>query len=117
MLSAVSALPLGELVRYWWAFVTKGPPLATLEGVNEMHGEILGFAKIVKRRGNTFPFRNASYFDVTEWGGGFIRVSGAPGAVVIRGAVLLDLQTGRVYSDPRLAETTGETKGAALDWA
>ena len=97
--------------------MTKGPPLATLEGVDEMHGEILGFAKIVKRRGNTFPFRNVCGFDATEWGGGFIRISGAPGAVVIRGAVLLDLQTGRVYSDPRLAETTGETKGAALDWA
>lgn len=97
--------------------MTKGPPLATLNGVNVMHCETLGFAKIVKRRGNTFPFRNASHFDTTQWGGGFIRISGARGAVVIRGAVLLDLQTGRVYSDPRLAETTGETKGAALDWA
>ena len=65
--------------------MTKGPPLATLEGVDEMHGEILGFAKIVKRRGNTFPFRNVCGFDATEWGGGFIRISGAPGDSYSRG--------------------------------
>jgi hypothetical protein len=57
----------------------------------------LGRAKIVKRRGPSFPFRNCIYWDCTPWGGGYCPVTDAPGAVIL-GTVMLDIRTGEVYS-------------------
>lgn len=65
------------------------------------HNERLGFAPITHRRSSRFPFPKAAYWDVTQWGGGFIRCGCSAGAVVIKGNTLLDLRTGEVYKDDR----------------
>ncbi len=77
-----------------------------------MQQNIIGRAPIVQRRTHTFPSRNAQYFDCTQWGGGFTRVTGAAGAVVLDHArgILLDLRTGSVFTDSRFG--TEANKGA-----
>jgi len=59
----------------------------------------LGRARLVQKRSSFFPFRNAWYFDCTPWNGGFVRRTGAPGAVVIdeTQGICVNLQTGQVY--------------------
>lgn len=64
----------------------------------------LGIAPRVIRRNHVFPFKNRPYFDVQKWGGGFVPVSGAPGAVVIASGICCDIRTGRVYKDSRFIE-------------
>ena len=59
------------------------------------------FAPVVTRRQSAFPCRIARYFDCTQWGGGFVRVGMARGAVVLHGDTLLNLSTGEVYTDAR----------------
>lgn len=68
----------------------------------------LGRAPIVQRNTPTFPTRRAAYFDCTAWGGGFIRITGGPGAVVLSGDVLLNLSNGHVYRDPRFTSVMTE---------
>lgn len=63
----------------------------------------IGQAHIVRRRTPTFPTRWASYFDATPFGGGYTRVQAAPGAVVLRADVCMDIRTGHVYRDRRLS--------------
>lgn len=65
----------------------------------------LGVAPIVRRRTPTWPSRVASYFDLTQWGGGYVRTGQGPGAVVLGGSVLADIRTGRVYTDHRFPQT------------
>lgn len=59
------------------------------------------YAPMVRRRTASFPSRMASYFDCTQWGAGFFRPG--HGAVILRHAdgLMLDLSSGRVYSDSR----------------
>lgn len=66
--------------------------------------QTIGHAPVVRRRTATFPSRLASYFDLTQWGGGYMRVTGVPGAAVIKGDILVDLRSGEVYRDARFAE-------------
>ena len=63
--------------------------------------ETLGFAKVVRRRTATFPSRMASYFDFTPWRGGYMRVTSAPGGVVLAPGICADIRSGRVYRDAR----------------
>lgn len=63
--------------------------------------QTLGFAKVVRRRTATFPSRMASYFDFTPWGGGYMRLTSAPGAVVLKAGICADIRSGRVYTDAR----------------
>lgn len=65
--------------------------------------ERLGVAPIVRRRSSTFPCRMTSYFDLTQWRGGFMRVTGAPGSAVLPGGVTFDMRTGVVSRDSRFA--------------
>lgn len=68
----------------------------------------LGYARLVRRRGPSFPFRLCSYFDCTKWEGGFIRFQGGPGAVVLRprDGTMLDIASGRVYTDTRFVQNS-----------
>ena len=59
------------------------------------------FAPTVLRRGSTFPFRKERYFDLRAWGGGFLRVGSAPGAIHLKDNLMCDLRTGEVYADSR----------------
>lgn len=64
------------------------------------------FARVVTRRGPSFPFRNRRYFDCSPWGGGYCPAEGALGAVVLneRG-MMLNLRSGEVYHDARFDKT------------
>lgn len=62
---------------------------------------VIGHAAVTRRRTPTWPARWAAYFDCTPWGGGYVRIQGARGAVVLSPGVLLDLRTGEVYQDER----------------
>lgn len=67
---------------------------------------VIGHAPIVRRRTASFPSRMESYFDCSQWGGGFLRIRNAgPGAVILRHSdgVMLNRQTGTVYTDSRFA--------------
>lgn len=66
--------------------------------------QTVGQARIVRRRTPTFPTRWASYFDATPFGGGYLRVQSAPGAVVLRADVCINIRTGHVYRDRRFAD-------------
>lgn len=67
-----------------------------------MHANTIGYAKIIKARTATFPSRMAHYFDFSEFGGSRVKLGAGPGAIVLRAdGTLADLQTGRVYYDPR----------------
>lgn len=63
----------------------------------------LGQARITRRRTPTFPFRLASYWDLTPWQGGYIRLTAAPGAVHLGQGRMACLTTGAVYLDSRSA--------------
>lgn len=64
----------------------------------------LGQARITRRRTPTFPSRLASYWDLTPWNGGYVRVSAAPGAVHLGEGRMACMSTGHVYLDARFAE-------------
>ena len=60
------------------------------------------YARIIRRWTPTWPSRKAAYFDLTPWGGGYLRASGnPPGACRIKDDLLCDLRTGQVYRDSR----------------
>ena len=61
----------------------------------------IGQAGTVRRWTPTWPSRKATYFDFSPWGGGYLRLTGAPGAVVLAPGVLADIRTGQVYRDAR----------------
>lgn len=62
----------------------------------------IGIAKIVKRHTPTWPSRIVPYFDFTPWGAGYLRATNnGPGAIVLKGDILADIQTGRAYRDSR----------------
>lgn len=66
------------------------------------------YAKIVKRRGDIFPFRNGNYFDCREHGFGYVRAGIGRGAIVLdnRKGLMLNIGTGEVYTDERFKEQT-----------
>lgn len=62
----------------------------------------IDYAPRVRRRTPTWPSRMASYFDCTDFGSGFFRCQGGPGAVVLnKSGQMLDIVTGKVYFDAR----------------
>lgn len=63
----------------------------------------VGQAPQVMRKGCRFPFRMATFWDVSQWGAGYIRPGS--GSVILRHSdgACLDLSTGRVYTDSRFA--------------
>lgn len=67
-------------------------------------------APVVRRRTSTWPSRMANYFDCTQWGGGYFRLGGGPGAVILNGqnGTMLDMRSGEVYHDERFKATENE---------
>jgi hypothetical protein len=60
------------------------------------------YAPIITRRQPRFPFRNGAYFDLTKWGGGYVRYVSMPGAIVVNDeGLMMDLRSGEVYFDNR----------------
>lgn len=58
---------------------------------------VVGKAPLVSRRTSTFPTKKALFWDATQWRGGYIRYSGAPGAVRWD-FYQLDLRSGEVIN-------------------
>lgn len=72
---------------------------------DEVHTrKLLGVAPVVRRQMASFPKRVAHYFDLTQWGAGYLRVVTMPGGAVLPGGLLLDMQTGKVWLDSRFAD-------------
>lgn len=53
-------------------------------------------APIVRRRTPTFPTRWANYFDLTKWGGGYIKCGSGPGAIDLPNGMRCELRSGTV---------------------
>lgn len=71
--------------------------------------EDIGRAPIVRRRTASFPSRMAHYWDLTQWGAGFMRTNAPPCAVIIGHAagLIFDPSRGLVYRDSRFANRKG----------
>lgn len=97
---------LNTLCKYPLAFVYLGVVYSCARVHTSPPRTEYGYAKIVMRRGPSFPFRNRKYFDATPWLGGFIPVGGGAGAVNLnKQGHMLDLRSGRVYFDARFVAT------------
>lgn len=62
------------------------------------------YAPRVRRRTATWPCRKAWYYDLTQWGGGYVRITNLAGAIRAshhKDGLLMNLATGEVYYDSR----------------
>jgi len=63
----------------------------------------LGIAPVVRRPVQWCRPLCASFFDLRQWGGDYLRVVTVPGRQALRGGLVVDMQTGQVWLDGRVS--------------